>query len=50
LSSFAQRLASWQQKRESRCALLNMTDGELADIGVTRSEARKEAGRSFFWD
>jgi uncharacterized protein YjiS (DUF1127 family) len=40
----------WHQKRETRRSLRNLTDGELFDIGLTRSEARKEAGKSFFWD
>jgi uncharacterized protein YjiS (DUF1127 family) len=45
-----QWLVSWQRKRESRRALLHLTDAELLDIGVTRSEARIESGKSFFWD
>ncbi|OWV86633.1 hypothetical protein ATY81_09530 [Rhizobium sp. R72] len=44
------RLSSWHQKRESRKALLDLTDDELLDIGVTRADARKEASKSFFWD
>jgi uncharacterized protein YjiS (DUF1127 family) len=43
-------LVSWHRKRESRKALLHLTDAELLDIGVTRSEARIESGKSFFWD
>jgi len=38
------------EKRQSRRALLDLTDDELLDIGVTREDARKEAGKSFFWD
>jgi uncharacterized protein YjiS (DUF1127 family) len=49
-SWLVRRLASWRLKRDSRRALLHLTDAELLDIGVTRGEARKEAGRSFFWD
>ncbi|MBW9115030.1 DUF1127 domain-containing protein [Rhizobium cauense] len=44
------RLSLWHQKRASRRALRDLTDDELLDIGVTRAEARKEAGKSFFWD
>lgn len=50
LSRLAQWASMWQQKRESRKALLNLTDAELLDIGVTPAEARKEAAKSFFWD
>ncbi|RUM15188.1 DUF1127 domain-containing protein [Rhizobium fabae] len=40
----------WQQKREGRRALRNLTAGELKDIGVSQSEAAREIGKSFFWD
>jgi uncharacterized protein YjiS (DUF1127 family) len=45
-----QWLVSWHRKRESRKALLHLTDAELLDIGITRAEARIESGKSFFWD
>lgn len=44
------RFVLWHQKRETRRALRDLTDTELLDIGLTRTEARKEASRSFFWD
>lgn len=44
------RLSSWHQKRETRRVLRDLTDDELLDIGVTRAEAREEAGESLFWD
>ena len=44
------RLSLWHRKRAGRRALRDLTDDELLDIGVTRAEARKEAGKSFFWD
>lgn len=43
-------VAARHRRRESRKALLSLSDAELLDIGVTRAEARREAGKSFFWD
>ncbi|KRB60180.1 hypothetical protein ASE04_24195 [Rhizobium sp. Root708] len=43
-------MRSWHAKRESRRTLQFLTDDELRDIGITRSQARKEVGKSFFWD
>lgn len=43
-------LALWQQKRETRSTLRDLTDDQLRDIGLTRSEAMTEVGKSFFWD
>ncbi|NKJ05783.1 MULTISPECIES: DUF1127 domain-containing protein [Rhizobium] len=40
----------WMQKRESRCVLRELTDDQLRDVGLTRSEARTEVSKSFFWD
>ncbi|WP_426228277.1 DUF1127 domain-containing protein [Pararhizobium sp. DWP3-4] len=37
-----------EEKRLSRIALSELTDGQLADIGVTPSEARREAARPFW--
>ncbi|WP_414714086.1 DUF1127 domain-containing protein [Shinella sp.] len=37
-------------KRRTRLALLNLTDDELLDIGITRTEAHREVGKSFYWD
>lgn len=37
------------EKRRSRRALLEMTDDQLKDIGLSRSDAYGEAHRSF-WD
>ncbi|MCG7505280.1 DUF1127 domain-containing protein [Mesorhizobium sp. IRAMC:0171] len=36
------------ERRRSRLALLEMTDEQLKDIGVTRSDAYREGTRSFF--
>lgn len=40
----------WMQKRESREVLRSLTDDQLRDVGLTRSEARAEVSKSFFWD
>ena len=37
-------------KRRTRLALLNLTDDELLDIGITRGEAHREVRKSFYWD
>jgi uncharacterized protein YjiS (DUF1127 family) len=37
------------RKRRGRLALSELTDDELRDIGVSRSEAMTEAAKSAFW-
>jgi uncharacterized protein YjiS (DUF1127 family) len=53
LANLCRKLFAWilerEGKRLSRLALSEMTDSQLADIGVTRAEARREAARPF-WD
>jgi uncharacterized protein YjiS (DUF1127 family) len=44
------KIALWQQKRASRRVLRDLTDTELLDIGISRADAGKEVGKSFFWD
>ena len=44
------RYRAWLIKRHTRYALLELTDEQLRDVGLTRSEARREAGKSYFWD
>jgi uncharacterized protein YjiS (DUF1127 family) len=44
------KVALWQQKRASRRVLRDLTDTELLDIGISRADAGKEVGKSFFWD
>jgi uncharacterized protein YjiS (DUF1127 family) len=44
------RISLWQQKRASRRVLRDLTDTELLDIGISRADAGKEVGKSFFWD
>ena len=41
---------AWHVKRRTRYSLLEMTDDQLQDIGISRSEARREIGKSFYWD
>ena len=43
-------LRAWWIKRHTRHALIEMTEEQLRDIGITRSEARSEVGKSFYWD
>ncbi|WP_454849600.1 DUF1127 domain-containing protein [Rhizobium binxianense] len=43
-------LVLWHRKREGRRALREMTADQLKDIGLSRSEAAREIGKSFFWD
>jgi len=46
------RVISWiaerEEKRFSRLALAELTDEQLADIGVTPAEARREASQPFW--
>lgn len=46
------RVVSWiaerEEKRLSRLALAELTDEQLADIGVTAAEARREASQPFW--
>jgi uncharacterized protein YjiS (DUF1127 family) len=39
----------WSDKRRSRQVLSELTDQRLRDIGLTRSEARVEVNKSWFW-
>ena len=41
---------SWWIKRRTRQALIEMTEDQLRDIGITRNEAQREIGKSFYWD
>jgi uncharacterized protein YjiS (DUF1127 family) len=46
------RVISWiaerEEKRLSRLALAELTDDQLADIGVTPAQARREAAQPFW--
>ncbi|MEK1929547.1 MAG: DUF1127 domain-containing protein [Pararhizobium sp.] len=47
--AFLSLTARYFEKRRSRIALSELGDEQLQDIGVTRSEARSEVSRSWFW-
>ncbi|WP_244499414.1 DUF1127 domain-containing protein [Rhizobium sp. AC44/96] len=42
-------IANSIEKRRSRAALSELTRDQLDDIGLSPSEARKEAAKSAFW-
>jgi len=42
------RLAEWQQRSAGRRELLNLTERDLRDIGISRSEAEAEANKPFW--
>lgn len=48
MTSSATWLGRALERRRSRLALLEMTDDQLKDIGVSRSDAYREGMRSFF--
>ena len=48
LTSALTRLDAILERRRSRKALLEMTDDQLKDIGLSRSEAHGEAYRPFW--
>lgn len=50
-SDLAGAIARWQQvyrRLRTRRALLRLNDAQLADIGLTRAEANREAQRPFW--
>ena len=44
------RLLCWHELARQRRALLTLNDRMLKDIGATRAEAEREAGRPFWRD
>jgi uncharacterized protein YjiS (DUF1127 family) len=40
------RVGNWVTRRKGRQALLEMSDEQLQDVGLTRLDARKEAAKS----
>jgi len=42
------RIAEWQERVAGRRELMTLTDRELHDIGITRSEAEAEASKPFW--
>ncbi|CAH2403735.1 conserved hypothetical protein [Mesorhizobium ventifaucium] len=49
VSSLANRINSLLDRRRSRLVLLEMTDDQLKDIGISRADAHREGLRRF-WD
>ncbi|WP_163271350.1 DUF1127 domain-containing protein [Chelativorans alearense] len=49
LVAVAERLESMMEKRRSRRALLELSDEQLKDIGISRADAVREGIRPF-WD
>lgn len=43
-------LRAWSVLRQTRRSLLDLTDEQLLDIGISRGEARREVSKSFYWD
>ncbi|EYR79091.1 MULTISPECIES: DUF1127 domain-containing protein [unclassified Shinella] len=41
---------AWSITRRTRHALVEMTDEQLRDIGVSRAEATREIRKSIYWD
>lgn len=39
---------AWAERRRQRCALLELSDALLKDIGLVRSEAEREAHKPFW--
>lgn len=46
----ATAFASWARRARTRRALAELSDYELRDIGLTRTEALGEASKPFWWD
>jgi uncharacterized protein YjiS (DUF1127 family) len=42
------RMAEWQQRSAGRRELINLTERDLRDIGITRTEAETEANKPFW--
>ncbi|WFP60692.1 MULTISPECIES: DUF1127 domain-containing protein [unclassified Mesorhizobium] len=49
LASLARQIGRMLERRRGRLALLEMTDEQLKDIGVSRCDAHREGIRPF-WD
>lgn len=49
LDSFIRQIGRMLERRRSRLVLLEMTDDQLKDIGISRCDAHREGLRPF-WD
>ncbi|MFB2566504.1 DUF1127 domain-containing protein [Rhizobium sp. IMFF44] len=43
------KFLAYLEKRETRWDLRDLTDDQLRDIGMTRTEAYTEVNKSWFW-
>jgi len=48
VAEFVALFKEWQRRAHGRAELAALSDRELRDIGVTRYEARREIGKSFW--
>lgn len=48
LRRFARWLAFCMERRRTRMALLELTDVQLSDIGISRCDAYREGSRPFY--
>lgn len=50
LAAVIRVIAAYHVKRRSRARLLDLTDDQLRDVGLTHGDVRRELAKSFFWD
>jgi uncharacterized protein YjiS (DUF1127 family) len=48
LQTLSHHLALWRRRQRERRSLLTLSDFELQDIGITRSDAQREAAKPFW--
>lgn len=49
-TSLVERLELWADRRRERRALMRCPDGLLKDVGLSRTDALREAGKPFWID
>jgi uncharacterized protein YjiS (DUF1127 family) len=47
-NALLRRIDEWQRRAAGRRELMTLTDRDLRDIGITRSEAEAEANKPFW--
>jgi uncharacterized protein YjiS (DUF1127 family) len=48
LTAIVEQLLAWHDRARERRALLGLSDDLLVDIGISRTDALKEAGKAFW--
>ncbi len=48
LARFVDILFEWHERARQRCQLLSLDDHLLKDIGISRADAEREAGKPFW--